>query len=413
MTESRPRVLLLVENNSYPQDFRVRREAHTLRDAGCAVIVIAPRDRAQRWTDEVDSVRVYRFPAPPSGHGFVSYVLEFGYATFAMLLLTMWVWLVHGIDVIHAANPPDTLFVIGGLFKVIGKRFVFDQHDLAPETYLSRFGKPRTDLKFKVLQLLELCSYSVADIVIVTNQSYREIASTRGCKRREAIFVVRNGPPLSFDRVKSEAALLPSTRHLIGYVGTIGPQDGLDYWVRAIHALVFAFGRRDFTAVVIGSGDALASVRDLAKALNVESYIHFTGRLVEDEVRKYLSAVDVCVQPDPFSPLNDKSTMNKLMEYMALGKPTVAFDLTETRYSAGDAAVYVRPNDVGEFAKEVARLLDNPQDRDRMGAIGRARVRQELAWEYSEIELLHAYAEGLRLKVNRSPRESSPVPSSH
>jgi glycosyltransferase involved in cell wall biosynthesis len=394
-----PRVLLLVENNAYPLDFRVRREAHTLRDAGCEVTVIAPRAGAQPWTEDLEGVRVYRFPAPPGGAGLLSYALEFGYATLAILLLTVWVWLRRGLDVIHAANPPDTLFVVGAVFKLIGKRFVFDQHDLAPETYLSRFRQPREDLVYRTLRLLERCSYAVADVVITTNESYKQLALTRGRKRPDSVFVVRNGPPLSYQRAEPDAELARRARYLIGYVGTIGPQDGVDYWIRSIHELVFRVGRRDFLAIVIGDGDALPTVRALARALDVDPYVWFTGRLPELDVRNYLSAVHVCVQPDPLSPLNDKSTMNKLMEYMALGKPTVAFDLVETRYSARDAALYVRPNDEAEFARRVSWLLDNPAERERIGAIGQQRVREGLAWEHSATKLLDAYTEA------RQPRE--------
>lgn len=399
---SQPRVLLLVENNPYPQDFRVRREAHTLRDAGCQVTVIAPRDATQSWSEDLEGIRVYRFPGPPGGNGLASYALEFGYATLAILTLTIWVWLRRGVDVIHAANPPDTLFVVGVIFKALGKKFVFDQHDLAPETYLSRFGQPCENAVYRTLRLLERCSYAVADVVISTNESYRQLAIARGRKSVERVFVVRNGPPLSYQTMDPDPAVIEKAKYLIGYVGTIGPQDGVDYWIRAIHALVVTLGRRDFLAIVIGNGDALASVQALATQLKVEEYVWFTGRLPEVEVRKCLSAVHVCVQPDPLSPLNDKSTMNKLMEYMALGKPTVAFDLAETRYSAQDAALYAQPNDVTEFARRVNWLLDNPSEAARIGEIGRRRVCEQLAWEYSATELVRAYSEGLRVTGPRA-----------
>jgi glycosyltransferase involved in cell wall biosynthesis len=389
------RVLLLVENNSYPFDFRVRREALALLEAGYQVSVIAPRGTAQPWTEEIEGISVYRFPAPPGGVGVLSYAFEFGYATSAMLLLTAWVAVSKGVDVIHAANPPDTLSVIGAIFKLFGKRFVFDQHDLAPETYLSRFEQPRENLIYKILCVMERFSYAAADAVIVTNESYKQVAIKRGSKDPDKVFIVRNGPPLSYQPLEPVPDLVGRANYLIGYIGTIGPQDGVDYWLRAIREMVFTLGRRDFLAVIIGSGDALAGVQALAKELEIEDYVLFTGRLSELESRKYLSAVDVCVQPDPLSPLNDKSTMNKLMEYMALAKPTVAFDLVETRFSAQDAAVYVKPNDEAEFAERVSWLLDNPDERKKMGEIGRHRVAGALAWEYSVPELLRAYEDGL------------------
>lgn len=392
------KVLLLVENNTYPFDFRVRREAQALRDAGYQVTVIAPRGSAQPWIENIEDISIYRFPAPPGGVGVLSYAFEFGYATLTMLLLTAWVSISKGVDVIHAANPPDTLSVIGAIFKLFGKRFVFDQHDLAPETYLSRFEQPRENLIYKILCLTERLSYVVADAVIVTNESYKQVAIKRGCKDPDKVFIVRNGPPLAYQPLEPVPDLVGRAKYLIGYIGTIGPQDGVDYWMRAIREMVFTLGRRDFLAIIIGSGDALAGVRALAKELEIEDYVLFTGRLSELESRKYLSAVNVCVQPDPLSPLNDKSTMNKLMEYMALGKPTVAFDLVETRFSAQDAAIYVQPNDELEFAERVSWLLDNPNVCKKMGKFGRDRVANALAWEYSAPELLRAYGgEGLGL----------------
>jgi len=389
------KVLLLVENNSYPFDFRVRREAQALLTAGYQVSVIAPRGAAQPWMEEIEGISIYRFPAPPGGVGVLSYAFEFGYATLAMLLLTAWVSVSKGVDVIHAANPPDTLCVIGILFKLFGKRFVFDQHDLAPETYLSRFEQPHENFIYKVLCFTEKLSYATADVVIVTNESYKQVAVKRGSKHPDKVFIVRNGPPLSYQLLESDPDLVRRANYLVGYIGTIGPQDGVDYWLRAIREMVFTLGRRDFLAIIIGSGDALPGVQDLAKELDIEDYVLFTGRLSELESRKYLSAVNVCVQPDPLSPLNDKSTMNKLMEYMALGKPTVAFDLIETRFSAQDAAIYVKPNDEVEFAERVSWLLDNSDECEKMGKIGRDRVANSLAWEYSVPELLRAYDKGL------------------
>jgi glycosyltransferase involved in cell wall biosynthesis len=405
------KVLLLVENNTYPFDFRVRREAQALRDSGCEITVIAPRGASQAWIENVDNIKVYRFPPPPGGVGVLGYAFEFGYSTLVMLLLTAWVAVSRGVDVIHAANPPDTLCAIGILFKLFCKRFVFDQHDLSPETYLSRFQYPHKNFIYYILCFIERCSYAAADAVIVTNESYKRVAVERGRKSPDKVFIVRNGPPLSYQPLEPYPDLVRRENYLIGYIGTIGPQDGVDYWMRAIREMVFILGRRDFMAVIIGSGDALSGVKALAKELDIESYVLFTGRLSETESRKYLSAVDVCVQPDPLSPLNDKSTMNKLMEYMALGKPTVAFDLAETRFSAQESALYVRPNDESEFAKKVSWLLDNPDECKRMGEIGRDRVANTLAWEYSVPELLRVYGTGLEFLPNQELQEvETPLP---
>jgi glycosyltransferase involved in cell wall biosynthesis len=406
------RVLLLVENNTYPFDFRVRREAQALRDSGYEVTVIAPRGASQPWMEDIDGISIYRFPAPPGGEGVLGYAFEFGYSTLVMLLLTAWVAVSRGVDVIHTANPPDTLCAIGLLFKLFGKRFVFDQHDLSPETYLSRFQHPHKNFIYYVLCFIERCSYAAADAVIVTNESYKRVAVERGRKNPDKVFIVRNGPPLSYQPIEPDPDLVQRANYLIGYIGTIGPQDGVDYWMRAIHEMVFTLGRRDFMAIIIGNGDALPGVQALAKELQIENYVLFTGRLSEFESRKYLSAVNVCVQPDPLSPLNDKSTMNKLMEYMILGKPTVAFDLVETRFSAQEAALYARPNDEVEFAEKVSWLLGNPDECKRMGEIGRDRVANALAWEYSVPELLKAYEEGMGLNPQSQLNNISSVASS-
>ncbi len=385
------KVLFLVENLTYPFDTRVRHEVHAVRDAGYQVAVICPNGPGDRYHEYADGVNVYRFPVPYRGNGLLGYVFEFGYATLAMLMLTIWVWLRHGFDVIHAANPPDTLFVIGLVFKLFGKRFVFDHHDLAPELYLSRFQRPQVNLVFRTLRLLEKCSFRTADIVIATNESYKRIAIERGKKLPEQVFVVRNGPLLSFGPGPADPGLSCRAPHIIGYIGTMGPQDGVDYWLRAIRELVVSCGRQDFLAVLIGGGDAASDLRALAKELGIEEYVWFTGRICDSDVRRILSTAQICVHPDPLNALNNVSTMNKMMEYMALGKPVVSFDLVEARYSAGEAACYATPNDVTDFAKKVIWLMDHPQERAVRGALGKQRVAEKLAWEYSIPRLLKAY----------------------
>ena len=253
------KVLMLVENNGYPRDFRVRREALALRDAGYAVSVICPRDPGQPWVESVEGVTVHRFPAPPGGSGPLSYAVEFGYATLAMLLLSLWVALRRGVDVVHAANPPDTLFVIGAAFRLFGKRFIFDHHDLAPEVYLSRFANARHDLIHAGLRLLERCSYAVADVVIATNDTYRKRAIDKAEKPPRRFSSCATVLPCHISR-RTARRPRRKAEHLIGYIGTIGPQDGVDCWLRAIRRLAVDLGDATSVAIVIGDGDALSDL---------------------------------------------------------------------------------------------------------------------------------------------------------
>lgn len=391
------KVLMLVENNGFPRDFRVRREAHALRDAGFEVSVVCPRDPGEPWQASLDGIEVIRYPAPPGGGGVLGYAFEFAYATLAMLVLATWILGRRGIDVVHAANPPDTLFVVGAVLRVFGVRFVFDHHDLAPEIYLSQRAGRRRGAVYTVLRWMQRCSYAVADVVVATNETYRRRAIDEGHLPPDRVFVVRNGPPLGYRPLPPPPGLTQRAAHLIGYVGTIGPQDGVDRWLRAIDHLVHVLGRRDFLAIIIGDGDAMPGLRRMVDALRLQPWIYFTGRLPEIETRRHLSATSLCVQPDPPGPLNDHCTMNKLMEYMALGKATVAFDLPETRVSGGPSVVYVAENDEAEFARQVDALLDDAPRRAWMGAIGRQRIDEQLAWEHSVPALIEAYTVGLGL----------------
>lgn len=404
----KPHVLLLVENNPYPQDFRVRREATALCANGYDVSVVAPRDRGQPWTEVVSGVRVHRFAGAPAGRGLWGYALEFAWATFAIGFVALRVALRRRVDVVHAANPPDTLFIVGAMLKLVGARFIFDHHDLSPEIYQSRGGREPNRWALACLFTIERWTFAVADTVISTNESYRAIAMDRGRKSAEKVFVVRNGPPLDYCPLQVDPDLARRATFLLGYVGTIGPQDGLDYLVRSMQELVRTLDRRDVLAVVVGDGDALPGVRELVRALELQAYFLFTGRLAEHEVRQVLSSVHVCVQPDPSNPLNDKSTMNKMMEYMALAKPTVAFDLVETRFSAGGAALYAPSNDVHAFAMRVNWLLERPEERARMGRLGQDRIRSRLAWEHSVPALLETYRQVLGLDA-RDPESCAPT----
>lgn len=393
------RALILVENLSVPFDRRVWQESTTLRDAGWEVHVICPQG-SKRDTEpfvELDGVRIHRYPLRAATGGPAGYLKEYGSALWHTLRLAREIGEVYGrVDVVHACNPPDLLYLVAKRLRRRGARFVFDQHDLVPELYLSRFGRGE-DLLYNVVRRLEQATYREADVVIATNESYRQVALARGGMAPEKVFVVRSAPAVErFRQVPAEPELRRGKRHLLCYLGVMGPQDGVDYALRSLAALRDEQGRTDWHAVFVGAGDTFDQMRALATELGLAEQVEFTGRIPDEDLVRYLSTADVCLSPDPLNPLNDVSTMNKVMEYMAMGKPIVSFELREARVSAGEAAVYARANDVSEFAKLTAELLDDPARRERMGETGRARVAGELSWANSSTALLAAYAEATR-----------------
>ena len=387
------RVLMLVENNSYPKDPRVRKEAQTLRRAGYDVAVISPAESRQKYYDNVDGVNVYRFPAAPPANGILGYLFEYLYSMAAMLVLTLWVFLRHDFDVIHVANPPDTLVFIAAIFKCLGKRFVFDHHDLAPEMYHARFPGGGKKWVYQALIRCEALSCRLADHVLATNESYKRLEMCRDGVPDNALTIVRNGPDLhgpAANEIDTELRSRAGT--IFAYAGIIAAQDGVDYLLRAFRELVAAFHKTDVLCCIIGSGDALPSLRTYAEELGISDYVLFTGWIEDPRTyARFLASSHICVDPSPSNPYNDRSTMIKIMEYMAAAKPIVAFDMPEHRFTAGPAAVYARPNDERELARAMAELIDDAQRRETMGIIGRRRIEQELAWDYSARHLLEAY----------------------
>ena len=380
-----------------PFDRRVWQECTTLRDAGWEVHVICPQGtkRDAEREAEIDGVLIHRYPLRAATGGPAGYLKEYGSALWHTVRLARRVRATGKIDIVHACNPPDLLFLVALLLKRRGARFVFDQHDLVPELYLSRFDRGE-DLLYRAVCRLERLTYRAADVVIATNESYRDVALRRGGKRPDEVFVVRSAPAVErFREVPAEPALKRGKPHLLCYLGVMGPQDGVDYALRALAALRDELGRTDWHAVFVGSGDTFDAMVELSRQLGLADRVEFTGRIPDADLVRYLSTADVCLAPDPLNPLNDVSTMNKIMEYMAMSRPIVSFDLREARVSAGDAAVYAPANDELEFAKLVARLLDDPEERARMGRLGQARVRGPLSWENSGQALLSAYAAAL------------------
>lgn len=386
------RVLMMVENNPYPQDPRVRNEATTLVRAGHELTVIAPRARGQPRHDHVEGVRVYRYAAPPSVPGVAGYLVEYGLSLAAMLVLASWVAVRHGVDVVHAHNPPDLLVLIGALLRPFGVRYVFDVHDLSPEMYQARFRTEATGVLYRALLAFEQLSFRLADHVIATNASYAEVARLRGRVPAERVTIVRNGPDLvRVRRVAPDERLRAEARHLIGYVGVMGPQDGVDYLLRALAHLRDRLGVDPFLCVIVGRGDALAELRTLSRELGLDEHVRFAGYVPDDELMSILSTVDVFVAPEPSNAFNDKSTMIKLTEYLVFGRPIVAFDLPEHRVTAGDAALYATPNDELAFAQRIAEALRDEGVRARVRTAAAERL-ATFTWAAQEPSLLKAYA---------------------
>lgn len=382
--------LILVENLSVPFDRRVWQECLALREADWRVSVICPQG-ATRDTEpyaEISGVRIYRYPLTAASGGPLGYVREYGAALRHTRRLAR---RVGPVDVVHACNPPDLLYVVARELKRRGASFIFDQHDLVPELYLSRFKRGK-DLLYRLVCWMERRTYETADVVIATNESYRQAAITRGGKRPEDVFVVRSAPVIErFHQVPPDPSAANGKRFLLAYLGVMGPQDGVDYALRSLVKLRDEVGRSDWHAVFIGAGDTYDAMVALSRELGLADNVTFTGRIPDEDVLRYLSTADVCLSPDPMNPLNDVSTMNKVMEYMAMSRPIVSFDLREAKVSAGDAAVYATPNDESEFAKLIAMLLDDEDRRRQMGELGRQRVSGALSWDYSKIALLQAY----------------------
>ena len=385
------RVLFIVENLPVPFDRRVWQEATTLKQAGYEVSVICPKGKDYRASGEViDGINVYRHPLPLEGSGAVGYALEYSTALFWEFVLAWKVFFKHGFDAIHACNPPDNIFLIGLFFKLFRKRYLFDHHDINPELYEAKFG--RRDFFYKLMVAFERWTFRTADVSIATNESYREIAIERGGMDPERVVVVRSGPNLDrLRRIDPVPALRNGRKCLVGYVGVMGQQEGIDYLLRSVRHIVVALGRDDIQFGLVGGGTELDELKAYARELGVEEYVTFTGRVPDQELLEMLNTADVCVNPDVANEMNDKSTMNKIMEYMALGKPIVQFDLTEGRFSAREASLYANRNDEEDFARKLVELIDDPQRRARMGQFGRRRIEEELAWQYEVPRLLGAY----------------------
>ncbi len=388
-----PHVLILVENLSVPFDRRVWQESRALTEAGFRVTVICPAGANRDVEPDVttDGVRILRYPLRPAVGGPVGYLREYSAALWHTTRLALQVRREGRVDVVQACNPPDLFFLVALLLRPFGARFVFDHHDLVPELFLSRFpgGRP---LLHKLTRMVERLTFASADAVISTNDSYRQVALTRGKMSPDRVAVVRSAPDLSrFIQREPDDSLRQGKRYLLAYIGVMGPQDGVDYALRAVKHLRDDCGRNDFHAIFMGSGDVYDEMVELSRQLGIDDVVEFPGRVPDEFVQRCLSTADVCLAPDPMNPLNDVSTMNKIVEYMAMARPLVSFDLAEARVSAGEAAVYVPGNDERAFATAIDDLLDRPEQRKQMGEIGRERVQRDLSWDVSRRNLVAFY----------------------
>ena len=387
------RVLIIVQNLPVPFDRRVWLEATTLRRAGYEVSVICPKAKGFNAAHEVlEGVHIHRYALPIDARGPLGFAAEFVWCFLRTFLKSIRVATRGpGFDIIHACNPPETYWLLALFWRAFGKRFLFDHHDLSPEMYAAKFGR-ETGVAFNSLLFLESMTFKVADVVIATNESHKQIAIDRGGVPADDVFVVRSGPDLQrLTLHPPDASWRRGMPHLLVYLGEMCVQDGVDYLIRGLRSLRDELGRDDFHCVLVGGGPHQQAMKEYAKTERVDDLCTFTGRVSDDELCRILSSADVAIDPDPWTPWSDKSTMNKIMEYMFFGLPIVAFDLHENRRSAEDAAVYAPANDERHLARLIQSLLDDPSRRCEMSAFGRRRVKETLAWEYSAPHLLAAY----------------------
>jgi len=402
--EATKRVLIIVENHAVPFDRRVWREACSLRENGYEVTVVCPRRKgSMRGYEVLDGVRIYRHPSPAEGSTPLGYLWEYFWALFWEFLYTCWIYVRHGFDVIQGCNPPDNIFLVALPFKLFGVKYIFDHHDANPELYVSKYGKQGT--LYKILAILEKLTYRFSDVVIATNKSYKELASSRGGVPPEDVFVVRNGPNTeSFKAVPGNSARKKGKNYLVGYVGNMSVQDGLDILLDIAEHIKNS-GRADVLFTCVGGGTELNKLKEMVEKKNLGDTVYFTGRISDEELLEILSTADVCVNPDRPSEMNDISTMIKIMEYMALGKPIVQFDAKEGKFSAQEASLYAsKAGGVADFAKKIVWLLDRPEERKKMGEYGKKRVEEELAWRHSVPGLRAAYDRAFSKRIGKHAR---------
>lgn len=388
----RGKVLFLIENASAPGDRRSWMEAQTLAEAGCKVSIISPRRVYKKFYERIGGISIYRYPLP-SFAGIAGHLLEYGIAVPVMFLLTWVVLIREGFDVIHAANPPDLLYLIARVFKLLGKKFVFDHHDLVPEACLTRWSGVKLKLVYPLATWAERATFRTADAVISTNESHRQVALQRGQIAPERVFIVRSAiRTTDYRQGQPRPELRRGREHLVGYLGEIGVTDGVDLLLLTARYIAFDRHRTDIGFAILGDGVLFNEIVKMRERLSLNDVVHLTGWVSDDSlIADYLATADVCAVPDPKNPVNDRSTMNKVVEYMAMGRPVVAYDLHEVRDTAQNAGVYVRSNDPREFGDAILELLDSPEKRRAMSQEAIKRFTEVLAWEHQRPKLLSAY----------------------
>lgn len=385
------KILIIVENLPVPFDTRVWQEATTLAENGYTVSVICPKGKGyEKEYELLSGVHIYRHDLPAEASGFLGYVKEYGAALYHELRLAKKIYKEIGFDVIHGCNPPDDIYMVAKYFRKYGVKYVFDHHDICPELFEAKFGKK--GLLYKSQTWLERKTYQYCTFAFVTNESYKKIAIERGGMNPDKVYVLRSGPKL--ERLKMQPPkeeLKGGRKYMVGYLGVIGKQEGIQYLLEAAKYIRDEMKRDDICYGIVGGGTSLEELKALSVQMGIDDIVTFTGRAPDDVMLDYLNTADICVNPDEYNPMNDKSTMNKVLEYMALGKPIVQFDLTEGKYSAGEASLYAKPNDSVDMAKKIAELLDNEEQRKKMSVFGRKRVVEELSWEHTSKALLEGY----------------------
>jgi glycosyltransferase involved in cell wall biosynthesis len=401
-------VLILVQNLPVPFDRRVWQEALALVGAGYAVHVVCPATREYRRRREtLDGVRIYRYRPGPEARRSAAYLAEYTIAIAAQLWLALQIRLRHRIRVVHICNPPDLLFVVALPLVALGACLIYDHHDACPELMMAK-RHAEAGWHVRLAKLLERLTYRVADVSIETNESYRDIALGRGRMSAEDVFVVRSAPDTArLGKGRPDEKWRYGRKHLIGYVGVMGLQDGLDYLIDAARVIICEWWREDIQFVLVGSGPEYPRLRERVRSMGIDDQVVFTGRLPDKDLAAVLATTDVCVNPDEVNRMNDISTMNKVMEYMAAGKPIVQFDLREGRVSAGDASLYAAANDANSLAACIVRLIDDPATREQMGHLGLLRLKTALGWDLQVPHLLAAYERAVSKRAR--PREPMPT----